>query len=213
MVLYQWVFIEFERFAGSAQSDFDPQRLLSEYRTSPLQEIPVDADDPVIGPSAAPARLVVFSDIQCIACRRFAQQMGTLQDRFGDRIQIVFKHFPLSSKCNNLERDLHPDACEWAWAADAARRQGKFWPVHDAFFASEEKDLRSILNALAAQSGLDLVRFDKDVSADATRAKIRLDVDLGNRLGVDGTPSVFLNGHRIRTTRMRSIAFLIEHEL
>ena len=214
VVLYQWVLIEVERHTAASPRELDREQLLARFEAMPRLEAEIGPDDPLLGPDGAPVQIIVFSDFQCAACRRFAQQIGSLRDRFGDDIQIAFQHFPLSPACNSaVTRDLHPRACQSAWTAEAARRQGRFWPVHDALFAAGGSDPRATVQAIAAREGLDMARLDRDLNSDATRAKILADVEFGKRWGVDRTPAIFVNGRRAPSPRMRSLAVLIEHEL
>lgn len=214
VVLYQWVLIEIERHTFASPRGLDREQLLARFEATPRLEAEIGPDDPLLGPEAAPVQIVVFSDFQCAACRRFAQQINSLRDRFGDDIRIAFKHFPLSPTCNSaVTRDLHPRACQAAWAAEAARRQDRFWPVHDALFAAGSRDPRATIQAIAAREGLDMARLDGDLKSAATRAKILADVELGRRWGVDRTPAIFVNGRRAPSPRMRSLTVLIEHQL
>jgi protein-disulfide isomerase len=214
VVLYQWVLLEVERHAASSTHELNPEQLIAQFKATPRLEAEVGSDDPVLGPSGAPVQLIVFSDFQCAACRRFALQMDALRERFGEEIQIVFKHFPLSPACNSaVTRDLHPRACECAAMAEAAHRQGRFWPVHDALFAAGGSDPRSAVQAIAARAGLDVARLDRDLGDERVRAKVQADVDLGQRWGVDRTPTVFVSGRRASSIRLRTLARLIEHEL
>jgi protein-disulfide isomerase/uncharacterized membrane protein len=213
VVLYQWVLIEVERHTASSAGELNPEQLIAQFQAGPRHELAVGEGDPILGPPQASVQVVVFSDFQCAACRRFALQLGALRDRFGDDIQIVFKHFPLSAPCNSaVSRDLHPRACQGAWAAEAARRQGRFWPLHDALFETDGSDPRSAAQSIAAREGLDMARFDRECDDEATRAKVAADVELGQRCGVDRTPAIFLNGRRAPSTRLRSISLLIERE-
>lgn len=140
--------------------------------------------------------------------------MADLAKGFDGSLQIVFKHFPLGTTCNNaIAVDLHPQACEAARAAQAAQRQGRFWTFHDALFASGLGSQDAALDRVAQQSGLDLKRFAEDREDGEIAAKVESDVKLGIRLGVDATPAVFLNGRRAHDTRAEALRVLIAHEI
>ena len=214
VALYQWVLIEVTLRGGPGQRPFNPRDALAEFESVPKYDILVDSEDPQLGPAGAPAQLVVFSDFQCPACGRFAARMTDLVERFDGKLRIIFKHHPLGNACNDsIKRDLHPRACEAAWAAEAARRQGKFWAFHDARFAAHLDDNQSTLVSIAQAVGLDLERFDAERRDESVKAKIASDVELGNRLGVDATPSFYLNGRRVFDTRARTMQFLVAHEI
>src|SRR5579872_116611 len=106
---------------------------------------------------------------------------------YSGKIKLIFKEFPL---------DTHSQALGAAQAAIAAQQQGKFWQMHDALFA-HRKDLSTpTLVALARNIGLDMNRFQADFSSPATKKAIVKDMDDGDRAGVEGTPSVFINGRK-----------------
>jgi protein-disulfide isomerase len=139
-------------------------------------------------------------------------------DRFvkGSRgkVQVIFKHFPLCKDCNpSLAENHHPLACGAACAAEAARRQGKFWDFHDALFAADLNSEQVSLEGIARQSALDLARFDADRHRNETLAKVMDDVELGIRLGVVETPTIFVNGRRAPDVRAQSLHMLITSEI
>lgn len=213
VVIYQWVFVEYALRTHAAEAPFDPVAMVTLFESGLKQEIPVTDADPQLGPVDAPVRMVVFNDFQCPGCRQLAQTVHDLAQKFEGSLHIVFKHFPLDSVCNPLvQRELHPKACEAAQAAEAAHRQGKFWAFHEALFMPQSKERRT-LQDLINELGLDAERFDADRKAEATLAKVKADIDLGIALGIDGTPSVFINGRRVYDTRVQALQYLIEHEM
>ncbi len=126
----------------------------------------------------------------------------------------MFRHYPLGTACNlALQVDRHPRSCQAAWAAEAARRQGEFWAFHDGLFASNLNARESTIHGVARGAALDMERFETDRAAETTLARVRSDIELGARLGVDATPSVFLNGRRVRDISGRALELLIRREL
>jgi len=195
-------------------SYIDPAKTLASHLASPRVEVPVRDDDPRLGPADAAVRLILFSDFQCPACREFARVLPGLMQRFPTRLAVYFKHYPLSSRCHpRLKVDMHPGSCEAAWATEAARRQGGFWQFHDRLFAAEEPLGDPLLRSVAAAAGLDSVRFAADLRSESVRARVDADLALGTELGVDGTPSVFLNGRRVRDLRPAVLSLLIAAEI
>ena len=210
VVLYQWIFIE----APPQALVMNPQQLLAEFETKAKQDIPVGTGDPTLGPANAPAQIVVFSDFQCPACRRYTSQIHTLAEQYAGKLQIVYKHFPLNLTCNpTLEKDIHPRACEAAYAAEAARKQGKFWRLHDKLFATDLQEDATVFDSLAEASGLDLERFKRDFHDESTKAKVNADIELAKRLSVSATPTVFLNRRPVSDGRLHSMRVLIDHLL
>jgi uncharacterized membrane protein len=213
VVIYQWVFVEYTLRTHAAEAPFDPVTMVTLFESGLQQEIPVTDADPHLGPIDAPVRMVVFNDFQCSGCRQLAQIVHGLSSKFEGSLHIVFKHFPLDSVCNPLvKRELHPKACEAAQAAEAANAQGKFWAFHEAVFMPRTKE-KMTLNSLIEDLDLDAERFDTDRQAGATLAKVKADIDMGIALGIDGTPSVFINGRRVYDTRSQALEYLITHEM
>lgn len=211
IVIYQWVLIEFR---PRKESNRVSQEVLTEFQSLTPQEIPVDFKDYRLGPSDAPVQLVVFSDFQCPGCKEFAQQVPNLLERFEGKLQIIFKHFPLGTACNSyLETDLHPKACEAAWAAEAAHQQGKFWAFHDALYASDMSYDQNTVNLITEELRLDIKRFEADKSLEATKTKVKSDVEQAIRLGVFYTPAIFLDGRYVLDLRPGVLEFLIAKEL
>lgn len=144
---------------------------------------------PRLGNPDAPIEIVVFSDFQCAFCKRTAHELGRIVRTRPKRIKVFFKHFPLS---------YHPQAINAAKAAEAARLQGKFWPMHDQLFAQSEGLIDESYNKIAAEIGLDVERFASDMAKDTTRYRVAADRAEGEHLGIDGTPYIIINRRRFR---------------
>ena len=152
---------------------------------------PVDPTDHVRG-TGGRRQLVVYGDFECPYTAAAMRDIGHLFDSDA-RFEVVFRHFPL--------RSIHPHAQAAAEAAEASDRQGRFWEMHDLLFASqrhlEDADLRHESERL----GLDLTRFESDLLDPAIATRVDRDVESGTRSGVDGTPSLFIDGIRYRGPR------------
>lgn len=214
VVAYQWIYVESALRRAAAANDPKPVDVLRAYQSSPKQDLTVDVDDARLGPADAPVQLVVFMSFQCPACAEFANELRPLRAEFGDKLCIVVKHFPLGKSCNPaLKTDKQLRACEAALAAEAARRQGQFWPVHDALFQTDLEAAGDTFVRIAEQTSLDLPRFNTDRAAPETAAKVRADIELATRLGVSETPAVFLNEHRLPRFGPAILRVLIAHEM
>jgi protein-disulfide isomerase len=148
--------------------------------------IPTDGS-PVRGPSDAVMTLVEFSDFQCPYCSIAVGKLDAVLEAYPGKIKLIFKQFPL---------DTHPQAALAAAAALAAHRQGKFWPMHDALFAHGRSLSRPSILAMARTAGLDMKRFEADLDSAEVRKAIARDLEDGDRAGVEGTPSVYINGRK-----------------
>jgi len=215
LVIFQWVFIQKQIQEGFTHYGQDSGQLLATFEANEKQNIPVGAEDPIMGPADASIQIVVFSDFQCPGCKSYAKEMFSLMEQYRPNLQLVFKNFPLDRACNSLmeDEDLHTRACEAAYAAEAANKQGKFWLFHDQLFAANLNQDKGIFESIAQAVGLDLQRFNVDRSRNIAGSKIQSDIELAERIKVDATPALFLNRRRIPDTRPESIRFLIDHVL
>jgi protein-disulfide isomerase len=142
---------------------------------------PVTPGDHVRGPADG-ALVVVYGDYECPYCAAVDLRLNALP------VRVAFRHFPV--------RGTHPRAFPAACAAEAAGRQGAFWPMHDALFADQGRLEDPHLWARAEQLGLDLARFDADRRSDAVAERVRADFRGGVRAGVPTTPTLFHAGER-----------------
>ncbi len=157
---------------------------------APDLAVPVTDADHTLGPPAAAVTLVEYGDYECPGCLNAQPIVAALRDRFGDRLRIAFRHFPQSG--------VHARASAAAEAAEAAAAQGRFWDMHDALFSHQATLADVDLTHLAVRLGLDVYRFQQDLTTAARAARVRADHDGGTRSGVDGTPTFFVNGRRYR---------------
>lgn len=132
-----------------------------------------------------------FADFQCPACKAFEPTLKKLEEEYGDRVKIVFKHFPLKA--------IHPNAFPSAVAAEAAGRQNKFWEYHDLLFEKQEEwssapNPRSKFVEYAKSLKLDTAQFEKDLDDNKLKTAVNVQADEGIRVGVSGTPTLFING-------------------
>jgi protein-disulfide isomerase len=132
--------------------------------------------------------VVEYADFECPHCQRAHPVIERVLESFAPRVRFVFRHFPVTS--------LHPLAQGAALASEAAGRQGKFWDMQrrlmEAGGALRPDDLVRCAEALA----LDVTRFKRDVADPALAKKIQQGKLLGARSGVNGTPTLFINGVR-----------------
>jgi protein-disulfide isomerase len=152
---------------------------------------PVDAADHARGSSGGP-QLVVYGDFECPYTAAAMRDIGRLLER-GVAFEVIFRHFPL--------REIHPHAQAAAEAAEAAARQDRFWEMHDLLFRNQLRLEPADLRRFAERTDLDLERFESDLADPAIRARVERDVESGDAGGVDGTPSLFIDGPRYRGPR------------
>ena len=150
--------------------------------------VPVGADDHAIGPDDAPITLVEYGDYECPYCGRAFPILKQLRETLADKFRLVFRHFPQNS--------VHPHASVAAQAAESAGAQGKFWAMHDLLFEHQDELAGTDLIQYALKLGLEVYRFEADLSSERYTAKIRSDYRDGLRNGVKKTPTLFINGKR-----------------
>jgi protein-disulfide isomerase len=120
------------------------------------------------------------------------------------KVKLVFKNFPLAS---------HPYARSAALAALAANGQGKFWEYHDKLFANQAALNDTKFQEFAAQLGLDMEKFKRDMASPALQKIIDRDIDEGRRFGVRGVPLVYVNGRLLEERSPRGLQAMIDGEL
>ena len=151
-----------------------------------VQYIPIGAS-PSLGSATAPVTIVEFSDFECPFCSRVGGPLKQAVKHFDGRVRLVFKNFPLN---------FHKSAQLAAEASLAAGAQGRFWEMHDALFQNQKALSRADIDAFAEALGLDMERFAKALDTHEFRDQVAGDVKLGSKIGVGGTPTVFINGRK-----------------
>jgi protein-disulfide isomerase len=140
---------------------------------------------PRLGSENAPVQIVEFADYECPYCQKVNDDLIRLREQFGSQVSVVFKDFPLP---------MHPLAAKAAEAAHCAGVQGKFWEFHDSLFQTKRLQMSDLRNQ-ARDLKLDTARFDQCVESGEQTASVKTDAQEGLRLGLQGTPSFFVNGH------------------
>jgi len=180
--------------AGKSESAAIAEAKASRFGTRPapkLLDAPVPIPtlgSPAMGPANARITLVEFSDFQCPYCSKAVVEINATLKAYPNDVRLIFKQFPLT--------DAHPAAAISAAASLAAHAQGKFWPMHDVLFANRQRLSRESILGWAKELGLDMRRFQADLDSDAIKKAVLRDMADGDRAGVEGTPTVFLNGQR-----------------
>lgn len=148
----------------------------------------VSERDHIRGTLDAPVVFLEYGDYQCPHCLQAHSIVGELQERIGDRISFVYRHFPI--------RSSHPRAQYAAEAAEAAGAQGKFWEMHDLLFKNQDALSDANLIEYAEQIGLDKEVFQRDLEGERFKDRVDEDFRSGERSGVNGTPTFYINGER-----------------
>lgn len=149
-------------------------------------DVPID-DDPIKGPEDAAITIIEFSDFECPYCRRWHEDVySRLFEDYGGQVRLVYRDFPLYS--------IHPNAIPAAEAANCANEQGAFWEFHDKLFGGELELSSKAYEQYAEELNLDMTDFKECVDTRKYRDEVQADYTYASQLGVNSTPTFFLNG-------------------
>ena len=187
---------------GSAGGDSNSTFATTANQPAPLvTSSPAATSAPVAMPTkpnfkvSSPVVLEEYGDYQCPPCGLLYPELKKIEAEYGNQVQIVFHHFPLSK--------IHKNALPAAHAAEAARNQKKFWEMHDRLYRNqsawaETADPRPIFISYARELGLNVEQFRSDMESNQVDQRISADMQRGASMGVTGTPTVFLDTHLLR---------------
>ena len=167
---------------------------------SPAFTIATD-DQPVKGTANALVTIVAFTDFECPSCAREHPVLERIVNEFGDRVRLVVRDFPLSQ---------HANARKAAEAAEAAREQGKYWEYAAVLFRNQSALGVDKLRQYATEVGLDRAKFDASLDSGKFAEKVQRDVIDGHKLGINGTPTLYVNGKRMTDNSYESVKSAIE---
>jgi protein-disulfide isomerase len=162
-------------------------------------------------PAAAEVQLVEFLDFQCPACASAAAVVDEIKQQYGDRVEIVVRHFPLT--------EIHPHAVDAALAFEAAAAQGAAVEMYGALYGTQQQwssgagSQAAAFRSLAEQLGLDMADYDRVVADPATLEVVSLGRQDAIGLGLQGTPSFFIDGAQAQIETLDQLLTLVEQKL
>lgn len=159
---------------------------------------------PIQGQPDAPVTIAIFDDFECPYCSKVVPVIKDVLKAYPEQVKLVFKNFPLA---------IHKYSRAAAIAGLAAQQQGKFWLLYDLMFANYRQLNPAKIQELAQQVGLDMARFDKDLVDPELTRRIDADIREGKRIGVRGTPTLFINGRHVQQRSVAAMSLMIEAEL
>ena len=205
--------------SGLQPAGIPPKVFLASSKTNKIQAISISFSveintkgAPFIGPEDAPVVIVAFSDFECPYCSKVGALLDEVVTQYPDKIKIVFKQFPLS---------FHKKAQPAATASLAAHNQGKFWQYHDLLYENQKrftaaktvKDADPIFVELAQSLQLDINKFNKERKSRITMKTMQRDIKDGRKIGVRGTPSIYINGRKLQNRSLKELQQMVEQEL
>lgn len=174
-------------------------------------DLGITASDWKRGDTSSPVIVLEYGDFQCPACGAYYPLVKQAEVEYGDRVQFIFRHFPLTQ--------LHKNALLAAKAAEAAGKQGKFWDMHDKLYEnqtawSELDTAQDVFVGYARDLSLDIALFQKDLSDGDIAKKIQDSYNSGLKFAVSGTPTFFIDGKKIDNPQgYAELSALIKSEL
>jgi len=165
---------------------------------SPATLLQVQSDDWVKGNPGATVTLIEYLDFECGACGAYYPLVQRLVNEYGDRVHFITRYFPLPGHKNGMNSAL---------AVESAGMQGKYWEMQDLLFREQESwgnslsPNPSLFTHYANQLGLNMEQFAQDTNSSEVKNRVARDRDSGNKLGVNATPTFFLNGKKLENPR------------
>ena len=147
--------------------------------------LPDETIDHIQGPVAAPVTVIEYGDFECPSCFQAYTALKVMLPHFDGKLRFVFRHFPL--------REAHAHAELAAEAAEAAAAQGSFWPMYELLFENQQHLKEKHLLDYARQLGLDLPRFQNELSDHVYLQRVQENLQGGHHLGVRSTPAFYVN--------------------
>lgn len=205
--LPQFIFNLLKANQESAKNSLKIVSLYANWLKQPNQDIPIviqsdeGLGDLIRGNKEAPITIVEFSDFECPACRKASEIFHRLLRQFPNEIRLVYKNFPLDSKCNQKVRsNMHKYSCMLANMSVCAGKQNEelFWQMHDIIFDLPlwkwtEKDIEG----LSFQVDMNIGEYNLCLEKQMSAFHIQSDVELASHLGINSTPTIFINGRRV----------------
>ena len=193
--------------ARKLQATLDDPRKLDAYFAEKAQR-EYDAAAPVSialggtpdkGPATAPVTVAEYSDFLCPYCRNLGLALSQFVPQAGGRVAVYFKNFPLDKSCNErLPGSTHPGACNLALGAICARYQGKFDAYHDRVLSTDLRNPQAAdVVRLAGEAGLNAAAIQGCLDDPKAKADLAAEIAEGNRLGVNSTPTLYINGKKL----------------
>lgn len=148
--------------------------------------------------------IVEFADYLCPHCSIAGQRLDSFVKKYGPYVQVNFRYYPLDKTCNPaMQRQMHAGACELSLASHCSGKQGKFWPMHDAIFNHMDYFYKNNvtmaqIKKIAQNNGVNVAQMTACMNTQAARAAVSKDIAEANRLGITGTPTIYVNNRKVQ---------------
>lgn len=180
--------------------------MFSTSKTQTQTSMPTPATTPA-GQTAKVVTISEFGDYQCPPCGALHPELKKIKEKYGNQVRLDFYNFPLTS--------IHQHALAASQAAMAAKLQGKYWEMHDLLYESQDlwkdaADMRPILRNFALQLKLNVEQFGQDFDSLKVKSAVAADVQRGEALGVNGTPTLFIDGQLLDVENLTADVLRVE---
>jgi protein-disulfide isomerase len=166
-------------------------------------EVLIPANAWATGSATPKVTLVEFSDFQCPSCKAVEPIVDDLLKSYPDNLRFVFRYFPLQ----------HPYSLKTAYVAEAAGLQGKFWQMRDLLFQNQDNLSDSLFPKLAQDLNLNIEKFNNDSNSQAVKDKVNSDYTTGTQIGINSTPTFYLNGQKLNLQTYSDLEKLVSDAL
>jgi protein-disulfide isomerase len=173
------------------------------------------------GSPDAPVTFVEFSDFECPACRAAFENIERVLHRYGGKVFFVYKNYPLDQSCNSsIQRPMHQNACYAAVVARCAGEQGRFFEAVSFLFSVQDvkgevsdQEMRATIDTIKTRLSLDEKAFGECMSTTRHQEKLVRDVQEADRYGIQGTPTMWINGRLVPSFGEDALVSIIERAL
>jgi protein-disulfide isomerase/uncharacterized membrane protein len=180
-----------------------------------LYAIEPDAQWPVWGNPEGKISIIEFSDFQCPFCRLAAFNIRPYLHEFKNDVRYFFVNYPLDQSCNpNLDQPMHQKACMAAYAAKCAQDRGDFWGFHDDLFRHQRRLSEETILKFAQDRKWNTADFQTCMNSEETKKRILEDIETAKRFYISGTPSIIIDGRKLKFWRDRDfLQAVVEEEI
>jgi protein-disulfide isomerase len=172
-----------------------------------LYQVPLQGNEPQMGPDDALITIIEFGDFDCPFCKDKAPTLVQLREKYGADLRVIWMNYPLPG-----HRNARPAATA-SLEAQSQKGDKGFWQMHDKLFANQGSLTRETLERLAKELGLNIRKFRHALDTDKYAEAIDRDVALGTKLHVPGTPSYFMNGRFMAGFPLQTWSFAIDRHI
>jgi protein-disulfide isomerase len=197
LIMYNKVLAKGERMGPSVREMFEAHYMQS------LYALEVNDKWPIWGTKDAPVTIIEFSEFQCPFCRLSAFNLRPYLQEFKDKVRYFYVQYPLDNNCNPyMTYAMHPKACQAAAASICATEMGAdFWNFHDDLFKMQRNITEENLIKLAQKYDLETEKFKNCLSSEQVKNDIQADIEIGKKIHINGVPTIFVNGRKLKRWR------------